>query len=161
LLGTSSTARQTAEFVKRMLDRIGVRATFEFVTTAERVKRMANCRYGLGGMDWVLDVPDGANVMSMFWSKSIGSVNMACYADPAFDAAYEKALITPSGPERTELFRTMQARIDAFAPARPRPMGDTLLLKRGDVRGPFGTFSDWLAVVSLGFEPVAQPLVRR
>ncbi len=155
LMGTSSEARKYAEFTKRMLDRIGIRAKFEMVSPSERLKRMNRCRFGMSGMDWGLDVPDGTNPMSMFWSKSIGSVNMSCYADPVFDAAYEKALVTPSGPERTELFRTMEMRLDAMAPVRPRPVSDTLLLKRSEIVGPFATINDWIQVMTLGIDTKA------
>jgi len=157
LMGTSSESRKSAEFTKRMLDRIGIHVKFESVTTSERLKRMYHCRFGMAVMDWGLDVPDGTNPLSMFWGKSIGSVNMSCYADPVFDAAYEQALVTPSGPARTELFRTMQTRLDAMAPMRPRPVSDTLLLKRSDVAGPFPTINDWLQVVTLGVETKAAP----
>ncbi len=153
LIGTSSTARKGAEFTKRMLDRIGVRTAFEAAPGAERLKRMNNCRFGMATMDWGLDIPDGTNPMAMFYSKAIGAANMSCYVDPEFDAAYEKALVTPPGPARLELFRTMQARLDAYAPMRPRPVGDTLLLKRGSLLGPFGTVSDWLQLVSLAPGP--------
>ena len=153
LIGTSSTARKGAEFTKRMLDRIGVRTAFESVPAAERLKRMSNCRFGMATMDWGLDIPDGTNPMAMFYGKSIGTTNMSCYVDPEFDAAYEQALVTPPGPARAEFFRTMQARLDAYAPMRPRPVGDTLLLKRGGILGPFGTVSDWLQVVTLAPGP--------
>ena len=116
---------------------------------------MTNCHFGMAVMDWGLDVPDGANIMGMFYSKAIGSMNMSCFADPVFDAAFEKALVTPSGPARLELFRTMQMRIDAMAPARPRPVSDILVLKRGDVVGPFATSNDWIQVISLGVEAKA------
>ena len=86
LVDTRSQSRKRAEFTKRMLDRIGIRAAFEFVTTAEALKRMAQCRYGMAWMEWGLDVPDGTNPMIMFYSKAIGSVNMSCYADAEFDA---------------------------------------------------------------------------
>ncbi len=152
LMFTSSEARRGAEFLKRMLDRIGVRVNFETLTSSERMKRMANCQFGMSVMDWALDVPDGTNALSMFWSKSIGTANMSCYSDPVFDAAYEKSLAMPPGPERTDLFRTMQMRLDAMAPARPIPVSDTLLLKRSDVVGPFGTISDWLQLITLGLE---------
>jgi ABC-type transport system substrate-binding protein len=160
LTGTSSDARRAAEFVKRMLDRIGVRVRFEVVTTSERLKRMTQCRFGMAVMDWGLDVPDGSNPMSMFYSKSIGSVNMSCFADAVFDTAYTKALVTPPGSERAGLFRTMQMRLDAMAPARPLPVSDTLLLKRGDVVGPFPTINDWLQVITLGFEERAAARAR-
>ncbi|MBK6395084.1 MAG: hypothetical protein IPF73_10710 [Betaproteobacteria bacterium] len=74
------------------------------------MKRMIQCRYGMAAMDWGLDIPDGINPMSMFYSKAIGGANMSCFVDAEFDAAYESALVTPSGPARSVLFRTMQAR---------------------------------------------------
>lgn len=153
LTGNSSDSRRYAEWTKRLYDRIGLQATFEFVTVGEKVKRMTHCQFGVGGMDWALDIPDGINPMSMFWSKGIGGWNMSCYRDLAFDAAYEKALVTPPGPARIELFRTMQMRVDAYAPARPRPVSDTLLLKRARVVGPFSSINDWLNIVTLGVEP--------
>ncbi len=161
LIGTSSDARKSAEFSKRMLDRIGVRVGFETLTSSERLKRMTHCRFGMAVMDWALDVPDGTNVMGMFYSKSIGSMNMSCFADPVFDAAFERALVTPSGPARTELFRTMQTRLDTMAPMRPRPVSDNLLLKRGNILGPFATSNDWIQVITLGVEPKATPTPMR
>jgi ABC-type transport system substrate-binding protein len=152
LIGTSSDAREEAEFHKRMLDRIGVRVAFESVADAERIKRAFHCQYGIGYVAWSFDVPDGLNIMSMFWSKAIGSVNVTCFADPAFDAAYEKARVEPLGPARTELFRTMQSRLDALAPLRLRPLRENILLRRKGVLGPFVTISDWLQVVTLGFD---------
>jgi oligopeptide transport system substrate-binding protein len=151
--GTSSDARKIAEFTKRMYDRVGLRAAFEAVPAGERVKRMTQCRFAVAGMDWGLDLPDGTNPMGMFWSKAIGTWNMSCYTDPVFDEAYEKALVTPPSPARTELFRIMQMRIDAYAPARPRPITDTLLLTRAHVVGPFMTINDWLNIVTLGIDP--------
>ncbi|MEP7206607.1 MAG: ABC transporter substrate-binding protein [Casimicrobiaceae bacterium] len=156
LIGTSSGARQEAEFTKRMLDRIGIRVAFVTAPGAERQKLQVTCHYGVSVMDWALDVPDGTNVMSAFWSKAIGSVNLSCFADMEFDAAYEKALVTPPGPARTELFRTMQTRLDTMAATRPRPSRENLLLKRGGVLGPFATINDWLQVVTLGFETRAE-----
>jgi len=161
LTGTSSDARKSAEFTKRMLDRIGIRIIVESVTPAERLKRMTHCRFGMASMDWGLDIPDGTNPMSMFYSKSIGSVNMSCYEDAVFDAAFEKALVMAPGPERSELFRTMQSRLDAYAPTRPRPISDTLLLKRDRVVGPFGTINDWLQIVTLSVDASAQPVKSR
>ena len=52
---------------------------------------MTHCRFGMAVMDWALDVPDGTNIMGMFYSKSIGSMNMSCFVDPTFDAAFEQA----------------------------------------------------------------------
>ena len=69
--------------------------------------------------------------------------------------------MTPSGPARIEQFRTMQTRLDAMAPMRPRPVSDNLLLKRGNVVGPFATSNDWLQVITLGVETSAASTPKR
>ena len=161
LSGTSSSSRQSMEFTKRMLDRVGIRIEFETVTTGERLKRMIQCRFGMANMDWGLDVPDGTNPMSMFYSKAIGGANMSCFVDPEFDAAFEKALVTPPGPARAQLFRTLQTRVDAYAPAGLRPAFDTLVLTRDTILGPFATISDWLQLVTLSVGPAPPPSSRR
>ena len=115
-LSMSSTAsdRRRAEFTKRMLDRIGIRVMFDPVPGFDFNKRMTLC-HGMAMMPFVLDFPDGANAMSWFYSKGVGSVNLSCFSDPEFDAAYEKAVVMPTGPARTDLFRTMQSRLDVLA----------------------------------------------
>lgn len=145
--------RKRGEFVKRMLDRIGIRVAIETVPPQEVIKRIANCRFGMAWMEWGLDIPDGINPMVMFYGKAIGSVNMSCYDDPEFDAAYRKAQAMAPGPARTELFRTMQSRLDAFGPARPIPTGALFALKRAGVQGPFSTQSDWVQYTTLARDP--------
>lgn len=161
LSDTSSQSRKRAEFTKRMLDRIGIDVAFEIVAKSELLKRLLNCRFGMAWMDYGLEVPDGTNLLVIFHRKSIGSMNMSCYADAEFDAAYEGALATLPGPTRTELFRTMQSRLDAYGPVRPLPFGDLLFLKRPGVVGPFGTINDWLQLMTLAVDPSAAPPPKR
>lgn len=152
LMETTSQSRKRAEFAKRMLDRIGIRVAFESMAKGEHLKRMLNCRFGMAFMDWGLDVPDGTNPMSMFYGKAVGSMNLSCFADAEFDASFEKALATPPGAARLEIFRAMQSRLDAYGPARPLPFGDLLFLKRPGVVGPFGTINDWLQLMTLAVD---------
>ncbi|MFO1303986.1 MAG: ABC transporter substrate-binding protein [Burkholderiales bacterium] len=149
LIDTKSRSRDQAEFAKRMLDRIGLRTSVEVTTAGELLKRLSNCHHTLAWMDWGLDIPDGTNPMMMFASSAIGAWNFSCFADAAFDEAYQKALVIPPGPERAAAFRTMQTRIDAYGAARPFPWGDLVLIKRRGVLGPFNTVTDWLQVVTL------------
>ncbi len=136
LIGTSSEARSYAEFIKRMLDRIGVHVAFEAAPPAERVRRMTQCAFGIALMDISFGMPDGTDPLASFYGKA-GGTNMSCYDDPAFDAAYERALELPSGPERNALFRTMQGQLDAYMPGRALPMPDVVVLTRRGVLGPF------------------------
>ncbi|MBK9675688.1 MAG: heme-binding protein [Betaproteobacteria bacterium] len=157
LMDTGSQGRKRAEFIKRMLDRIGIRVAFESTGKAELLKRMLHCRFGMALMDFGFEVPDGTNLLVIFFGKSIGGMNMSCYADAEFDTAYEQALVTPAGAARTALFRTMQSRLDAYGPARPLPFGDLLFLKRPGVVGPFATSNDWLRLMTLAVEPPSAP----
>ena len=152
LLENMLKTRKRGEFVKRMLDPIGIRVAIETVAPAEALKRIANCHYGMAWTEWWLDFPDGTNAMMMFYGKAIGSSNMSCYDDPEFDAAYRKAQVMAPGPARTELFRTMQTRLDAFGPARPLPYGDIFMLKRAGVLGPFSTQTDWVQYTTLALD---------
>lgn len=149
LLENMLKTRKRGEFLKRMLERIGIRVAIETVPAAEALKRIANCRYGMAWTEGWLDFPDGTNAMMMFYGKAIGSANVSCYDDPEFDAAYREARVTAPGPARTELFRTMQKRLDAFGPARPLPYGDIFMLKRTGVLGPHSTQTDWVQYTTL------------
>lgn len=159
--GTGPDARVGAEFTKRTLDRIGVRVAHEGVAGGERLKRMSNCSYGMSLMDMGLDIPDGSNMMVAMHSRSIGNLNLSCFADAEFDAAYDRAVVMTGGPERTALFRTMQSRLDALGIVRPLPVGDLLLLARKHVVGPYPTLNDSMQLTTLGVDVGAPPPARR
>ena len=161
LAGTSAHARRNMEFFNRMLDPLGIRIRFENLSVGERLKRMTHCAYGMASMDFGMEVPDGTNAMGIFYSKAIGSANLSCFDDADFDAAYEKAKVTPPGPARMAYFKTMQARIDAYVPAGLLPVSDALILTRGHVVGPFGTLSDWLQLVTLTVVPPSAAQAKR
>jgi ABC-type transport system substrate-binding protein len=141
-------ARTVAEFVKRMLDRAGLRVEFE--ATTDWRKRVMLCAHGTIITSLGASVPDGADVMSAFLGKYAGNGNSACVSDAEFDSTWHKALIMPPGPARTELFRAMQTRLDTLAVARPLPTSPIRVLKQRYVIGPFATSTDWLQLMTLG-----------
>ena len=144
--------RGIAEFMKRTLDRVGLRVEFEALWGSDRVQRMTRCAYGITLASNAASIPDGIDFMSGFYSKAIGSANAACFADVEFDAAYEKAMAMPAGLARTELFRTMQTRLDVLASVRPLPSNELTFLKQPRVVGPFGAGGDWLQLMTLGVD---------
>lgn len=150
LIATHGDARIRGEFTKRMLDRVGLRVEFE--ARPDWLAHVIQCKYGTTEMNFGASIPDGADVMSSFLDKHVGSGNPRCVADAQFDAAYQEALAMPPGPRRTELFRAMQARLDTLGVARPLPTSEFLILKQPYVVGPFGTSMDWLQVMTLGLD---------
>jgi oligopeptide transport system substrate-binding protein len=153
LAGTTAEERRVTEFMKRQMDMIGVSIEFEAANLTEKMQRMNQCRFGMVASDWSLDIPDGLNAMVLFYSKAGGGANISCFADVAFDADYEAAAREPPGPKRDALFRSMEARVDALAPARPMPSEPADFLKRDNVVGPFGTLLDGLQFWTLSIAP--------
>ena len=153
LIGTSSTARKGAEFTKRMLDRIGVRTAFECGagSRAPETDEQLPLRHGddgLGARHSGRHQPDGDVLRQVDRDHQHELLRR-----PRIRCRVRAGAGHAAGTGAPELFRTMQARLDAYAPMRPRPVGDTLLLKRGSLLGPFGTVSDWLQVVTLAPGP--------
>jgi ABC-type transport system substrate-binding protein len=141
-------ARTKAEFVKRMLDRVGLHVEIE--ARPDWVQHVVLCAHGTALVPQGPSAPDGADVMSTYLGKHVGSGNVACIGDAEFDATYQQALVMPPGPARTELFRALQTRLDHLAVARPLPTGELRILKQPYIMGPFGTPMDWLQLMTLG-----------
>ncbi len=134
-VGTSSTGRRVAEFMKKSFDRIGVRVEFDTMPPGDRLKRMSTCKHQLTTMDFGGGAPDGVSAMENFYSRHIGTVNLSCYASPDYDATYEKLRPMPAGPARAPLFRHLTELLDAHAPARVLPLADDIYLVAPGVLG--------------------------
>ncbi|MEO8487460.1 MAG: ABC transporter substrate-binding protein [Betaproteobacteria bacterium] len=135
IVNTTSTGRLVSEFMKRGFDRIGVRIAFDAIQPADRLKRMFACKHQLTTMDFGGGAPDGVSAMENFYSKHVGTVNLACYASPDYDAVFEKVRTMDAGAERAPLFRRLTDLIDAHAPSRVLPLADDIYLMAPGVLG--------------------------
>ncbi len=58
---------------------------------------------------WVADYPDAQNFMQLLYGPNRPpNANSSSYANPEYDALYEKALPMAPSPERTEIYRRME-----------------------------------------------------
>jgi ABC-type transport system substrate-binding protein len=135
IISTTSTGRQVAEFMKRGLDRIGVRIEFEPTQPADRLKRMFLCKHQLTTMDFGGGAPDGVSAMENFYGRHVGTVNLACYQNADYDATFEKVRTMDATPARAPLFAHLTKLLDAHAPSRVMPMADDVYLHASGVRG--------------------------
>jgi ABC-type transport system substrate-binding protein len=135
IVGTSSTGRRVAEFMKRGFDRIGVRIEFDAIQPAERLKRMFRCSHQLTTMDFGGGAPDGVSSMENFYGKHVGTVNLSCYRNADYDATFEKLRDMPADDSRAPLFKHLTALIDAHAPSRVLPLSDDVYVYAKSVRG--------------------------
>jgi oligopeptide transport system substrate-binding protein len=133
--GTSTESRRLAEFMKRSLDAISIRVSFDSMPGGDRLKRLSTCQFQLTTMSFGGGAPDGTSAMANFHSPNIGTVNFSCYRSDEFDRTYERLRVMPAGPERTPVFAELTALLDAHAPARILPSADDVTLLAPRVRG--------------------------
>lgn len=115
---TISTAdyRELNEIWKKNMDAIGIRVEFKYGQWPEQLKAARNGKLmmwslGLGGGS-----PDGAGVLAVGYSKSIGAQNYARFKLPEYDEIYRKINRMPDSPERTELIEQAVKLLVAYAP---------------------------------------------
>lgn len=115
---TISTAdyRELNEIWKKNMDAIGIRVEFKYGQWPEQLKAARNGKLmmwslGLGGGS-----PDGAGVLAVGYSQSIGAQNYARFKLPEYDEIYRKINRMPDSPERTELIEQAVKLLVAYAP---------------------------------------------
>ncbi len=106
LRGSSTSAKQQAEYIQKSLEVIGVKMEIivnTFPAYLEKEKN-GNLQFFLGG--WNADFPDAENFLFLLYSKNIApGPNASNYVNPAFDRLYEQAAAMMPSPQRTEIIR--------------------------------------------------------
>jgi len=133
--GVTTESRRLAEFMKRSLDAISVKVTFDSMPGGDRLKRLSTCQFQMTTMSFGGGPPDGVSTFANFHGELIGTVNFACYKDASYDRIYERVRVMPAGPERAPLFAELTALLDAHAPARILPSADEVTLVAPRVQG--------------------------
>jgi ABC-type transport system substrate-binding protein len=114
---TPDTSDRTAnELWKKSMDAIGIRITFFTQKWPELNKMSEAGQLQMWGLAWISAVPDPEPFSTPLYSKTVGTQNDARFRLPAFDQAYEAALMLPDGPERTALYRKMTELVQNYTP---------------------------------------------
>jgi peptide/nickel transport system substrate-binding protein len=108
-----------ASFIAKQLEEIGFNIQVEVVQKSLLLEQTAKSQAGFFRGSWIADYPDAENYMAMFYSKNPAPPNYTRYKNPAFDALYEKALVTINDEERYELYRQMDQMVINDAPVIP------------------------------------------
>lgn len=106
----SAGARQSVEFVKSQIERLGIRCKIEQSNWARFQDKMDHGQFQLnGGSGWNADYPDPENFFFLFYSKNVPPQgnNTSRYSNPEFDRLFEKMATMEDSPERLELIRKM------------------------------------------------------
>ncbi|HTP47789.1 MAG TPA: ABC transporter substrate-binding protein [Casimicrobiaceae bacterium] len=108
--------RAENELWKKSMDAIGIRVEFFTQKWPELNKMSEAGQLQMWGLSWISAVPDPEPFSTPLYSKTVGTSNDARFRLPAYDQAYEAALLLPDGPERTALYRKMTELVLNYAP---------------------------------------------
>jgi ABC-type transport system substrate-binding protein len=108
--------RNENELWKKNMDAIGIRIAFFTQKWPELNKMSEAGQLQMWGLSWITAVPDPEPFSTPLYSKTIGTQNDAHFRLPAYDQAYEAALLLPDGPERTALYRKMTELVLNYTP---------------------------------------------
>jgi ABC-type oligopeptide transport system substrate-binding subunit len=107
--GTDLVYRQQAELLVKDLNGIGIDLEPILNNRPRFFDKLQRGDVQLFRVSWVGDYPDAQNFLQLFYGPNAGSCNRTCYRNPDFDRLYEQAIALPDSPERTALYRQLQA----------------------------------------------------
>ena len=100
--------READTLFKKNMDAIGIRMNVEQRTFPELMNMSRAGKLQMFNLGYTSLEPSGFEILQTLWSKSPpGDTNQSRFGRPEYDAAYEKFLRTPDGPERVALVRRM------------------------------------------------------
>ena len=108
-----------ASFIAKELEAAGIKIQVEVVQKSLLLEQTAKSQALFFRGSWIADYPDAENYLSVFYSRNPAPPNYTRYANPQFDALYEKALTEINDTVKQDLYRQMDRLIVADAPVVP------------------------------------------
>ena len=104
----STTARQITEYFVQAVTPLGLKFKVATNTWPQFLEKIDKQNGQVWGAAWGADYPDGQNFLQLFYSKNVApGPNSTNYSNPLFDELYEKSILLPPSPDRTELYKKM------------------------------------------------------
>lgn len=108
-----------ADYIAKQLTEIGVLVQVETVQKSLLLELTSNSRAMFFRGSWIADYPDAENYLSVFYSKNPAPPNYTRYANPKFDAVFEKALAETNDSLRYTLYQQADQLMMEDAPVVP------------------------------------------
>ncbi|NLE41877.1 MAG: hypothetical protein GX615_08615 [Lentisphaerae bacterium] len=114
---TDQEIRETAELFASFMDRIGVVVKLQYNNWPSFLKKIARREAQMFLIGWMADYPSALNFMQLFVGRNASpGPNRSNYANPDYDALYDKADTTLDDNARLALIAQMQERIREACP---------------------------------------------
>jgi oligopeptide transport system substrate-binding protein len=102
------TSRQLTDYIERQFAPLGVRLKVEAFSWPEYTKRVMSKRGQMWSFGWMPFFPDAENFLQLFYGKNAApGPNDMNYANPAFDALFDRARAELDGEKRVALYRQL------------------------------------------------------
>jgi ABC-type transport system substrate-binding protein len=109
--------KQFDELWKRSMDDIGIRFSVRKASWPDLLKEANAGQLMMWQLGGSAAAPDADTWLSSLYGPNEGfKGNRARFKHPEYDRLYEKARVTPDGPERTKLYQEMTKLVVAYAP---------------------------------------------
>lgn len=117
-LHTTSQYADLCEYMQDQLGRLGMRMTVEVHPGPTLAALVANGQVPFFRKSWMADHADAENYLSLFLTKNHtpNGPNYTRYRNPAYDALYQRAMMTTDIDQRTALYLQMDSLVTADAP---------------------------------------------
>jgi len=113
--------RNTAQFLRQALARIGITAQVRTQDFGSYIKRVYTDRQFDLAYAWLITGPDPSGIQSYYWSKNfkkgIPFSNASSIQDAALDKLFEQGAVEPDENRRIELYKQAQRRIAEQLPS--------------------------------------------
>ena len=115
---TTQIYRQFNEQWRRCMAAVGIRMEFEIAEWPAHLKAALAGSLQMWMLGSTADVPDGQSALQRWYGPQSGRQNLSRFQLPAFDAAYDRMLALPDGPERDALFLACKRWAAAYMPTK-------------------------------------------
>jgi ABC-type transport system substrate-binding protein len=132
---TISIYAEIANFIAKQLEECGIPVKVEVVQKSLLLEMTSNSRASFFRGSWIADYPDAENYLSVFYSKNPAPPNYTRYKNPAFDAAFEKALMEENDSLRYRLYQEADRIMIEDAPVVPLWYDKVVRLVQLNVKG--------------------------
>lgn len=126
---------EMGNFIAKQLEEAGIKVQVEVMQKSLLLDLTSNSRAPFFRGSWIADYPDAENYLSVFYSKNPAPPNYTRYNNPAFDAAFEKAITEVNDSLRYILYRQADQIMIGDAPVVPLWYDKAVRLVQKKVKG--------------------------
>lgn len=123
-----------ADFVKKMLEAIGLTVEIQTLTFPEFLKKGRAGELMFFTDNWLFDYPDGENILQLLLTANAPGINKSGYSNPRIDELYAKLKETTNVDLRDKIIHQMEETVFADLPWIPLMYESSFVLQYPEIK---------------------------